>query len=115
MICKVNKKLRKQIRSKLRIKCSNQNPRLIVNRTCKNFHAQLIDQNTGHIIISASSTTKGVVKDNKTNMAIKVGQLFAEKAKSLNISKISFDRHGYKFHGRVKAFAQTIRENGLKF
>lgn len=115
MISKVDKKSRKQIRSKLRIKSSNLNPRLIVNRTCKNFHAQLIDQKSGQVIISVTSASKKFVKDNKTNMAIKTGQLFAEKAKKLNISKISFDRHGYKFHGRVKAFAQAIREHGLQF
>ncbi|MDC1080577.1 50S ribosomal protein L18 [Flavobacteriaceae bacterium] len=91
-------------------------PRLSVFRSNKEIYAQLIDDTNGKTIVAASSRDKEIEKkDNKSNTAVAVGKLIAEKALKAGISTITFDRGGYLYHGRVKFLAEGAREAGLKF
>ena len=87
-------------------------PRLCVYRSNMNIKAQLIDDVAGVTLAEASSMN---LKGNNTEVATKVGELIAEKAKELKIKKVVFDRGGYLYHGRVKALADAARANGLEF
>ncbi|HUH35243.1 MAG TPA: 50S ribosomal protein L18 [Moheibacter sp.] len=89
-------------------------PRLSVYRSNKEIYAQLIDDNAGVTLASASSREKSEGA-NKTEQAATVGKLIAEKAKAKGIETIVFDRNGFVYHGRVKALADGAREGGLKF
>ena len=116
-----NRKSYRRLRIRLRIRKSingiPQRPRLTVFRSNKEIYAQLIDDQAGHTLVSASSMDKGIAgkKVTKTEQAKLVGQLIAERAKEVNIESVVFDRNGYLYHGRVKALANAARENGLKF
>lgn len=94
-------------------------PRLTVFRSLTNISVQLIDDLKGHTIAAASSlekelkgTTQGM---NKTDIAKKVGEVLADRAKKAGVTQIAFDRGAYKYHGRVKALAEGAREGGLDF
>ena len=87
-------------------------PRLAVYRSTKHIYAQLIDDEKGITLASASSLK---MKGNNTEVATKVGEEIAKEAKKLKIKKVVFDRGGYLYHGRVAALAEAARENGLKF
>ena len=92
--------------------------RLSVFRSSKHIYGQVIDDNDGHTLVSASSLNKdkSVLKKGSNIDAAKViGSLLAEKALKEGISEVVFDRGGYKYHGRVKALADAAREKGLKF
>ena len=84
-------------------------PRLNVYRSNKNISVQLIDDQNGVTLASASVNGKNI------EAATKVGEAIAKEAKKLKITKIVFDRSGYLYHGRVKALADAARENGLEF
>ena len=90
-------------------------PRLNVFRSNKNIYAQVIDDIEGVTLASASTLDKEVSKGPKTEQAVAVGKLVAERASAKGISEVVFDRGGYLYHGRVKALADAARENGLKF
>lgn len=91
-------------------------PRLSVFRSNKEIYAQLIDDNAGKTILAVSSRDKEIdAKGNKVEQAIAVGKAVAVKAVNAGVSKCSFDRNGYLYHGRVKALADAAREAGLKF
>lgn len=92
-------------------------PRLNVFRSNSNIFAQIIDDEAGVTLVSASSLEKDLKLANGGNVeaATKVGELLAKKAKKAKISKVVFDRGGYLYHGRVKALAEAARENGLEF
>ena len=95
-------------------------PRLVVYRSLKYIHAQLVDDSKGHVLLGMTNKSKVVgdaLKDAKTKVeqSYKLGKLFAEEAKKKDITRIIFDRNGYIFHGRVKAFAPGAREGGLDF
>ena len=106
------KRSHKRIRKKL--KGTADKPRLAVYRSNKAIYAQLIDDDKGHTMASASSTEAGAT-GGKVEQAKMVGKLIAEKAASANITSVIFDRGGYLYHGRVKAIADSAREAGLKF
>ena len=106
-----------RVRNKLK-KSSNENRyRLSVSRSAKNISAQIIDDLNKITLISASSLKKEIKsqKKNKTELSTVVAELLATKAKEKNITKFYFDRGIYKYHGRVKKFAETLRKNGLDF
>ena len=106
-----------RIRNKLK-KVSNENRyRLSVSRSLKNISAQIIDDEKKITLISASSLKKELKsqKKNKTELSTIVAELLATKAKEKKITKVYFDRGIYKYHGRVKIFAETLRKNGLEF
>lgn len=95
-------------------------PRLNVFRSLSHIYAQVIDDTTGHTLVSASSLEKEISSLNgsettKTTRAVAVGKLVAERALAAGITEVVFDRGGYKYHGRVKALADASREAGLKF
>lgn len=92
-------------------------PRLNVFRSNNNIFAQIIDDEKGATLVSASSLDKELKLQNGGNVeaATKVGELIAKRAKEAKISKVVFDRGGYLYHGRVKSLADAARENGLEF
>ena len=92
-------------------------PRLNVFRSNKNIFAQIIDDEKGVTLVSASSIDKELKLTNGGNLeaATKVGELIAKRAKKAKINKVVFDRGGYLYHGRVEALANAARENGLEF
>ncbi|MDF7627448.1 50S ribosomal protein L18 [Leuconostocaceae bacterium ESL0723] len=117
MITKPDKnKLRAKRHKRVRGKISGTaaRPRLNVFRSNVNIYAQLIDDVAGVTLASASSKSEGV-SGTKTEQAVKVGELIAKHAKDAKIEEVVFDRGGYVYHGRVKALADSARENGLKF
>ena len=91
--------------------------RLCVSRSIKNFSAQIIDDQKQLTLVSASSFEKDIKSQNKnkSDLSTLVAEKLAKKAKEKNINKIYFDRGIYKYHGRVKIFAETLRKNGLDF
>lgn len=91
-------------------------PRLCVFKSNKHFYAQLIDDLSGKTIASASTNEKGADKKqtNCANLA-EVGQRMAERAKQAGVDAVVFDRAGFRYHGRVKSFADGARKGGLKF
>ena len=93
--------------------------RLSVHRTPRHIYAQLIDPADNKIIGAASTVQKelrsGVKSTGNVDAAAAVGRSIAEKAKKAGISKVAFDRSGFRFHGRVKALADAAREGGLEF
>ena len=92
--------------------------RLSVSRSAKNISAQIIDESKNITILSASSYEKSIKsqnKKNKTELSQIVAESLAKKAKEKKITKIYFDRGIYKYHGRVKTFADTLRKNGMEF
>jgi len=91
--------------------------RLTVNRTPRHIYAQVTTPLGDRVIVAASTLDKALRSDKTGNIeaAAKVGALIAERAKSAGISKVAFDRAGYKYHGRVKALADAAREGGLEF
>ncbi len=108
---------RNKVRGRIRKKISGtaDRPRLSVFRSNKQIYAQLIDDVSGHTLVSASSREKGVDgKGAKSEIAKSVGAELAKKAKAAKIDKAVFDRGGYRYHGRVKALADGAREGGLQ-
>jgi len=103
-------------RSKLK-KVSLDRFRITVFKSSKNISAQIIDDKINKTIVSASSTEKEMKKDKKkkTELSVIIGELLAKRAAEKKISKVYFDRGGYKYHGRVKALAESLRKNGLNF
>jgi len=119
MINKVSKndvrKIRhERVRSKIVGTCEV--PRLCVFRSNTNIYAQIIDDEKGITLVSASSLDKELkLKNVNIEAATKVGESLAKKAVKAGIKKVVFDRGGYLYHGRVKALAEACRENGLEF
>jgi large subunit ribosomal protein L18 len=90
---------------------------MTVFRSSKAIYVQLIDDQAGKTLVSASSMEKGIKeqKGTKTEIAKVVGKSIAEKAIQAGINQVVFDRNGYLYHGRVKSLAESAREGGLKF
>ena len=116
---KKNKRLRRKIRIRKKIRGTSERPRLTVYRSLKYIYAQIIDDEAGHTLVAASTLEKELrekLKSTKDIEAAKtVGELIAKRALEKGIEKVVFDRNGYKYHGRVKALADAAREAGLKF
>ena len=116
---KKDKRLRRRIRIRKKIRGTPDRPRLTVYRSLKYVYAQIIDDESGHTIAAASSVEKELrdsLKSTKDLEAAKlVGKLVAKRAMEKGISEVVFDRNGYKYHGRIKALADAAREEGLKF
>jgi large subunit ribosomal protein L18 len=97
---------------------SNDRFRLSITRSSKNISAQIIDDIKNITLLSASSVEKDIksgTKNNKIELSKIVAEKLAKKAQEKKITKIYFDRGIYKYHGRVKAFAETLRKNGMEF
>lgn len=111
-------KIRKRVRSK--IIGTPERPRLSVYRSLKHIYAQIIDDTKGHTLVAMSSLSKEIrdeVRNAKTKTEVSriVGLALAKKALEKGITKVVFDRNGYKYHGRIKALAEAAREGGLVF
>lgn len=91
--------------------------RLSINRTNTHIYAQVISPTGGEVLAQASTldTTLRAGQTSNIEAATAVGKLIAERAKAAGITKVAFDRSGFKYHGRVKALAEAARENGLEF
>ncbi|HEU0197235.1 MAG TPA: 50S ribosomal protein L18 [Nevskiaceae bacterium] len=93
--------------------------RLTVHRSGHHIYAQVIGPDAGHTLAAASTTEKalreGLTNTSNVDAAAKVGAAVAERAKAAGISKVAFDRAGYKYHGRIKALADAARAGGLEF
>ena len=111
--------MRKARHTRVREKLSGtkEMPRLNVFRSNNNIFAQIIDDESAVTLVSASSIDKELKLENGGNVeaATKVGELLANRAKKAKITKVTFDRGGYLYHGRVKALADAARANGLEF
>jgi large subunit ribosomal protein L18 len=117
---KLNTSKRKRFRVSNKVKkvASNDRFRLSITRSSKNISAQIIDDIKNITLLSASSVEKDIKsgpKNNKTKLSKIVAEKLAKKAQEKKITKIYFDRGIYKYHGRVKVFAETLRKNGMEF
>ncbi len=115
---KINSKIKRKIRNRKKLRDVNTDKlRITVFKSSKNISAQIIDDNIRKTIVSASSTEKELKKNKSKKMELSniLGELLAKRAKEKKIEKVYFDRGGYKYHGRVKALADALRKNGLKF
>lgn len=117
MNSKANARLKIHYRIRKRVSGTASKPRLSVFRSNKDIYAQLIDDEKGVTLASASSRKKDMAgeKANKVDLSKKVGTAIAKKSEELGIKEVVFDRSGYLYHGRVKALADGAREGGLKF
>ena len=107
-----------RVRNKLKNVAPRNRFRLSISRSSKNIFAQIIDDNKNMTLLSASSIEKDIKssqKVNKSELSRIVAEKLAKKAQEKKITKIFFDRGIYKYHGRVKIFAETLRKNGMEF
>ena len=115
---KLNNKIKRKLRNRKKLKKVNTNRfRISVRKSLNNLSAQIIDDKLKKTLVSASSIekeikAKKIKKMDKSNI---IGETLAKRAKEKNISEVYFDRGEYRYHGRVKTFAETLRKNGLKF
>ena len=117
---KLNTSIRKRFRVSNKVKrvASKDRFRLSISRSSKNISAQIIDDTKNITLLSASSVQKDIksgAKINKTDLSRIVAEKLAKKAQEKKIIKIFFDRGVYKYHGRIKVFAETLRKNGMEF
>ena len=112
-------RIRRHLRVRKKVHGTNERPRLSVYRSLSHIYAQVIDDDAGHTIASASDVEAATKSSKngkaKTDVAKVVGELVAQRAKERGVTKVVFDRGGYRFHGRVKALASAAREAGLEF
>ena len=108
---------RRHLRVRKKVSGTTERPRLVVFRSIKHIYAQLVDDGTGVVLMGVSDRTEGIAVDGngKLAKAVAAGKLLASAAKAKGISKVVFDRGGYRYHGRVKAVADGAREGGLEF
>ena len=106
-----------RIRNKVKKVSSADRYRLSISRSSKNISAQIIDDIKKITLVSSSSIEKDIrnLKKNKSELSSLVAEKLAKKAQQKNITKIYFDRGMYKYHGRIKLFAETLRKNGMVF
>ena len=115
---KINSKEKRKLRNRKKLKKVNiKKFRISFSKSLNNLSAQIIDDSNRKTLVSASSVekeikSKKIKKIEKSNL---IGEILAKRAKEKNIVEVYFDRGGNKYHGRIKAFADTLRKNGLKF
>jgi large subunit ribosomal protein L18 len=110
-------RLRRHARLRKKVSGTPERPRLVVNRSSRHIHVQLVNDVTGTTLAAASSIEADVraVEGDKKAHRVRVGQLIAERAKAAGIDTVVFDRGGYTYGGRIAALADAARESGLKF
>jgi large subunit ribosomal protein L18 len=110
---------RVRLRIRQKVRSAVERPRLAVFKSGRHIYAQVIDDGSGSTLAHASSLDPGLRKESKAggnrDAAGKVGLLVAERAKKAGVSRVVFDRGGYRYHGRVKALAEAARKGGLEF
>lgn len=107
------KRARRHMRVRQRVQGTSERPRLAVFRSLKHTYAQLVDDVTNRTLMTVSS--QSLPEGKKTAKSSQVGKAIAARAKAAGITRVVFDRAGYKYHGRVKAVADGAREGGLEF
>ncbi len=115
---KFNKKIKRRLRNRKKLRDINSSKlRVTVSKSLNHLSAQIIDDKVKKTLVSASSTEKEIKskKIKKMEKSSLIGEILAKRAKEKNINDVYFDRGEYKYHGRVKVFAETLRKNGLKF
>ena len=115
---KINNKIKRKLRNRKKLKDVNTDKfRISITKSLKNLSAQIIDDKNKKTLVSVSSTEKEVKnkKIKKMEKSNLIGEILAKRAKEKNITNVYFDRGAYKYHGRVKTFAETLRKNGMKF
>ena len=115
---KNNTKEKRKLRNRKKLKKVNNNRyRISINKSLNNISAQIIDDLNNKTLVSASSIEKDfkIKKTKKIDKSTIIGEILAKRAKEKKINQVYFDRGSYKYHGRVKIFADTLRKNGLKF
>ena len=114
-----DKRLRRHRRVRGKVHGTAERPRLVVHRSINHLEAQVIDDVAGRTIVGLSTNAPDLrgkrSEQNKTDASRELGKALADKAKAAGVSKVVFDRGGYLYHGRVKAFAEGAREGGLDF
>lgn len=112
-------RLKRHKRIKMKMLGTSEMPRLVVHRSLKNISAQVLDDTTGKVLFSLSTKDKTLkhkfTSAGNIKSAQSFGQLFAQTAKEKGYSKVIFDRAGYLYHGRIKTFAEALREGGMEF
>lgn len=108
---------RRHYRLRKNISGTPETPRLVVHRTSRHMHVQIIDDVAGRTLAAASTTEPEIraMEGDKKARGARIGALVAERAKAAGIEAVVFDRGGYQYHGRVAAVADAAREGGLKF
>ncbi len=112
---------RRHLRVRNKVQGTSERPRLVVFRSLRNMEGQIVDDDAGTTLVGMSTLTEGLKdfsaegQNRRVEKAFAAGKLLAEKAKGQGIDTVVFDRGGYKYHGRVKAFADGAREGGLEF
>lgn len=110
-------RIRRHARLRKKVSGTPERPRLVVHRSSRHIHVQLVDDLAGHTLAAASSIeadVRGVDGDKKAH-SVRVGQLIAERAKAAGVQDVVFDRGGYTYGGRIAALADAAREGGLNF
>lgn len=112
-----NARIRRHARLRKKVAGTAETPRLVINRSSRHIHVQLVDDGEGVTLAAASSIEADVraVDGDKKAHSVRVGQLIAERAKAAGIEAVVFDRGGYTYGGRIAALADAAREGGLKF
>ncbi len=110
---KTEKRARRHLRVRKKVSGTTDRPRLVVYRSLKHIYAQLVDDVSGHTIMTLSDLT--IESGKKLERAAAVGKALAARAKEKGFARVVFDRAGYRYHGRVKAVADGAREGGLEF
>lgn len=105
-------RIRRHKRVRAKIKGTKEVPRLSVFRSAKRIYAQVVDDQASQTILAFHDLA---LKESKTKNSLRVGKLLGEELKKKGVDKIVFDRGGFKYHGRVKALADGLREAGIKF
>lgn len=112
-------RIKRRRRIRKRVKGTSGRPRLCVFRSAKHIYAQIIDDNSGLTLVSASSTEAEVRQhddfESKVALATFIGKQVGQRAQEKGITKVVFDRNGFLYHGRVKAVSEGARESGLEF
>ena len=111
-------KIKRKLRNRKKLKSVNSSRyRISVKKTLNNLHAQIIDDKLNKTLVSSSSIEKEIKSKNVKiiEKSTLIGEILSKRAKEKKIDKVYFDRGEYKYHGRVKTFAETLRKNGLKF
>jgi large subunit ribosomal protein L18 len=111
------RRYRRHLRVRQKVAGTVERPRLVVFRSLKHIYAQLVDDDQGKTLAAVSDQTKELAREKpgKVGAALAVGKLLAQRAKTLGVKKVVFDRAGYLYHGRVRAVADGAREGGLEF
>ena len=115
---KLKQSIKRKLRTRKKLKnLTNVQYRVSVNKSLKNFSAQIIDDKEMKTIVSVSSIEKELKKSKLKKMETSnmLGEVLAKRAKEKKINSVYFDRGSYKYHGRIKVFAETLRENGMEF